>query len=204
MPGWFLGPIHRVRVAFLCHRAYDIFNFVGGGRSLDHHRVFTYRGKPSSSRRHEACRSSVGGISQPRPRPDPAQTKKTPRTLPTRGGLKLKFVTSYFIIRKCEVHWWGPRTSNPVCRLLKAVGGFDSHALPPRVSGLFAFFSSSLSYLKIAKCSHNVPIAFPGADQIAAFLQVPGGEVAVAHRGPDGGMTQYQDALIQVISVLSG
>src|SRR5208337_1231592 len=39
------------------------------------------------------------------------------------------------ILRKCEAHWWGPRTSNPVYLLNKGVGGFDSHALPPTLCG---------------------------------------------------------------------
>src|SRR5208337_1236992 len=39
------------------------------------------------------------------------------------------------ILRKCEAHWWGPRTSNPVYLLNKGVGGFDSHALPPTICG---------------------------------------------------------------------
>ena len=38
-------------------------------------------------------------------------------------------------LRKCEAHWWGPRTSNPVYLLNKGVGGFDSHALPPMICG---------------------------------------------------------------------
>ncbi len=34
------------RVVFLCDRAYDILKTVGKIRSLDHNRVFTYRGRP--------------------------------------------------------------------------------------------------------------------------------------------------------------
>ena len=34
------------RVVFLCGRAYDILKIAGRVRSLDHNRVFTYRGKP--------------------------------------------------------------------------------------------------------------------------------------------------------------
>ena len=34
------------RVVFLCDRAYDILKVAGRVRSLDHNRVFTYRGKP--------------------------------------------------------------------------------------------------------------------------------------------------------------
>jgi integrase len=34
------------RVVFLCGRAYDILKYIGQVRSLDHNRVFTYRGKP--------------------------------------------------------------------------------------------------------------------------------------------------------------
>ena len=33
--------------------------------------------------------------------------------------------------RKCTVHWWDSRTSNPVWGAKTVPGGFDSHALPP-------------------------------------------------------------------------
>jgi hypothetical protein len=35
---------------------------------------------------------------------------------------------------KWKAHWWGSRTSNPVCGANTLVGGFDSHALPPNSS----------------------------------------------------------------------
>ena len=34
------------RLVFLCDRAYDILKVAGRVRSLEHNRVFTYRGKP--------------------------------------------------------------------------------------------------------------------------------------------------------------
>ena len=34
---------------------------------------------------------------------------------------------------KWKAHWWGSRTSNPVCRANYLAGGFDSHALPPHM-----------------------------------------------------------------------
>ena len=42
-------------------------------------------------------------------------------------------------IRKCAAHWWGPRTSNPMWGVNTVPGGFDSHALPPKLFIISAF-----------------------------------------------------------------
>jgi hypothetical protein len=45
---------------------------------------------------------------------------------------------------KWKAHWWGSRTSNPVCRANTLAGGFDSHALPPiGISGRQPFSADS-------------------------------------------------------------
>ena len=45
------------RVVFLCDQAYDILKTVGKVRSLDHNRVFTYRGRPLKKTK-KACTSA--------------------------------------------------------------------------------------------------------------------------------------------------
>src|SRR5208337_2083189 len=74
------------------------------------------------------------------------------------------------ILRKCEAHWWGPRTSNPVYLLNKGVGGFDSHALPPMICEdggqhcclLFHCYDDVHTCAQqLAKANHPIPITTP-------------------------------------------
>jgi hypothetical protein len=63
------------------------------------------------------------------------------------------------------------RTSNPVCRLLKAVGGFDSHALPPGVfeDGGQAVDSGRSHYPGHPDASANPEAIYPKEKEFRAY-----------------------------------